>query len=125
MFGYGLSTSLNYSQQQKLSPQILQSINILSLPVEDIIDRIFEEVEKNPALEIVNDRYYASAKDSDSHQAFLENLSYEHRSLQEYLLMQLSEISLSPLQSDIGKMLIPTQILIQRIAKHSTFICCN
>ena len=106
MFGYGLSTSLNYSQQQKLSPQILQSINILSLPVEDLRDRIFEEVEKNPALEIVNDRYYASAKDSDSHQAFLENLSYEHRSLQEYLLMQLSEISLSPLQSDIGKMLI-------------------
>ena len=51
MAGLGLSTSLRLSQQQKLSPQMLQSINILSLPVEELRERIFEEVEKNPALE--------------------------------------------------------------------------
>ena len=106
MVGYGFSTSLNLSQQQKLSPQMLQSINILALPVEELRERIFEEVEKNPALEIVNDRYYASAKDSDTHQAFLESISTEEKSLQEYLLLQLSEISLTPLQNDIGKLLI-------------------
>ena len=109
MAGLGLSTSLRLSQQQKLSPQMLQSINILALPVEELRERIFEEVEKNPALEIVNDRYYASASDSDSHQAFLESLSSEKqgiKSLQEHLLQQLSEIKLSKSQIDIGNLLI-------------------
>ena len=47
MSGFSLSTSLRLSQQQKLSPQMLQSINILALPVEELRERIFEEVEKN------------------------------------------------------------------------------
>ena len=88
---------------------MLQSINILALPVEELRERIFEEVEKNPALEIVNDNYFASASDSDSHQAFLESLSTEKqgiKSLQEHLLLQLSEESLSQTQSDIGEFLI-------------------
>ncbi|MEE1302390.1 MAG: SDR family oxidoreductase, partial [Bacteroidales bacterium] len=46
MSGFSLSTSLRLSQQQKLSPQMLQSINILALPVEELRERIFEEVEK-------------------------------------------------------------------------------
>ena len=109
MAGLSLSPSLRLSQQQKLSPQMLQSINILALPVEELRERIFEEVEKNPALEIVNDNYFASASDSDSHQAFLESLSTEKqgiKSLQEHLLLQLSEESLSQTQSDIGEFLI-------------------
>lgn len=109
MAGLSLSPSLRLSQQQKLSPQMLQSINILALPVEELRERIFEEVEKNPALEIVNDNYFASASDSDSHQAFLESLSTEKqgiKSLQEHLLLQLSEESLSQTQSDIGELLI-------------------
>ena len=109
MSGFSLSTSLRLSQQQKLSPQMLQSINILALPVEELRERIFEEVEKNPALEIVNDKYFASASDTDSHQAFLESLSTEKqgiKSLQEHLLQQLSEIKLSKNQIDIGNLLI-------------------
>ena len=109
MAGLSLSPSLRLSQQQKLSPQMLQSINILALPVEELRERIFEEVEKNPALEIVNDNYFASASDSDSHQAFLESLSTEKqgiKSLQEHLLLQLSEESLTQTQSDIGELLI-------------------
>ena len=109
MAGLSLSPSLRLSQQQKLSPQMLQSINILALPVEELRERIFEEVEKNPALEIVNDNYFASASDSDSHQAFLESLSTEKqgiKSLQEHLLLQLSEESLTQTQSDIGEFLI-------------------
>lgn len=109
MAGLSLSPSLRLSQQQKLSPQMLQSINILALPVEELRERIFEEVEKNPALEIVNDNYFASASDSDSHQAFLESLSTEKqgiKSLQEHLLLQLSEETLTQTQSDIGEFLI-------------------
>ena len=109
MAGLSLSPSLRLSQQQKLSPQMLQSINILALPVEELRERIFEEVEKNPALEIVNDNYFASASDSDSHQAFLESLSTEKqgiKSLQEHLLLQLSEESLTQTQNDIGELLI-------------------
>ena len=106
MAGLSLSPSLRISQQQKLSPQMLQSINILALPIEELRERIFEEVEKNPALEIVNDHYFASATDSDSHQAFLESISTEHLSLQEHLLYQLSEETISPLQKKIGEFLI-------------------
>ena len=117
MAGLGLSTSLRLSQQQKLSPQMLQSINILSLPVEELRERIFEEVEKNPALEVVSDRYYASATDTDSHQAFLESISSEKngKTLQEHLLEQLSETALSKTQNDIGK------LLIQSLDSHGFF----
>ena len=115
MSGLSLSPSLRQSQQQKLSPQMLQSINILSLPVEELRERIFEEVEKNPALEIINDRYYASASDTDSHQAFLESISSEKKSLQEHLLLQLSEVSLTKTQNDIGK------LLIQSLDSHGFF----
>ncbi len=44
-------------QQQKLSltPQLVQSIKLMGLPFAELRDRILEEVEKNPALEVVSD----------------------------------------------------------------------
>jgi len=39
-------------QQLKMSPQMYQSLEILALPVMDLRERIQEEMEKNPALEM-------------------------------------------------------------------------
>ncbi len=47
------------SQQQRLnlSPQLVQSIKLMALPYAELRERIIEEVERNPALEIVNDPF--------------------------------------------------------------------
>ena len=39
----------------KMSPQLLQSINLLALPLQNLKLKIKEEVEKNPALDYVNE----------------------------------------------------------------------
>lgn len=95
MSGFSMSTSMRMSQQQKLSPQMIQSINILALPVDELRERIEEEVDKNPALEIIKDATYVSGMDGDSHQAFLENAPNPGQTLQEHLLSQLAEVKLS------------------------------
>ncbi len=43
-------------QEQRLSPQLIQGIKILTLPLQDLKTRIEEELEINPALELVEDR---------------------------------------------------------------------
>ena len=50
-----LSFTQQLSQQQKLSQQTIQAINLLSVPTLELSEKIYEEVEKNPALEIVKD----------------------------------------------------------------------
>ena len=49
--------SQNIQQQQRLSmtPKMLQALNILSLPAEDLRTCIYEEVQKNPVLEITKE----------------------------------------------------------------------
>ncbi|NLK45985.1 MAG: RNA polymerase factor sigma-54 [Treponema sp.] len=102
----------------KLSPQMVQSINLLTMPVFELRERILEEAEKNPALEIVSDSaldatsanypsstefytakdtsdYYKSKDASTSFLQFLENQPAKEETLQEHLLAQLSEIKLS------------------------------
>ena len=103
----------------KLSPQMIQSINLLTLPVFELRERILDEAEKNPALEIVSDSgldvsddVYSEnsdsgsiVKDSDkikskdastSFLQFLENQPAKEETLQEHLLAQLLEIDLPP-----------------------------
>ncbi|MDY7029130.1 MAG: RNA polymerase sigma-54 factor, partial [Spirochaetota bacterium] len=45
-------------QQQKLkmSPQLYQSIQLMAMPLQDLKLKIQEELEKNPALEVVNEK---------------------------------------------------------------------
>ena len=43
-------------QKMKLSPQMYQSIQMMALPIQELKFRIQEEIEKNPALEIIEDR---------------------------------------------------------------------
>ena len=69
-----LSFTQQLSQQQKLSQQTIQAINLLSIPTIELSEKIYEEVEKNPALEIVKDasignvivKVNSSKKDSSS-----------------------------------------------------------
>ena len=43
-------------QRLKLSPQMLQGIQILAMPLQDLHARIQEEIEANPALEIIDEK---------------------------------------------------------------------
>ena len=118
-----LNFTQHLSQQQKLSQQTIQAINLLSIPTIELSEKIYEEVEKNPALEIVKDasignvivKVNSSKKDSSSvshstdsdvFQSFLESSPSREETLQENLLMQLSVSSLSEDEKSIAKIII-------------------
>ena len=114
------------SQQQKLSYQMIQSISLLNLPSVELCEAIYNEVEKNPALEIEKDVSFENAEvklkstnnellsknanssdsRSDNFQAFLENTLYQEETLQEYLLQQLSFSNLSDDEKEIAAKII-------------------
>jgi RNA polymerase sigma-54 factor len=116
-------------QEQKLhmSPQLLQSIQLMALPLQDLKARIEEELEKNPALEVIedpktisydeapsgqreNDEYFEDYSDSgfsptgyddeagDAKRKFMEGALARPESLQDHLLWQLS---LQPISEDL------------------------
>ena len=106
-------------QQQKLkmSPQLYQSIQLMAMPLQDLKLKIQEELEKNPALEVVNEKtdmsideirssgsedidYFENSSDpgytagydqegADSKQKFIEGALSRPESLQEHLMWQL------------------------------------
>ena len=43
-------------QQFKMSSQMIQSIELMALPIVDLREKIEEEIERNPALEVLEDR---------------------------------------------------------------------
>ncbi|MDT4761869.1 RNA polymerase factor sigma-54 [Sphaerochaeta sp. PS] len=51
-----LSLSLSQKQQLKLSPQLLQSFELMALPLAELQQKIKAEIESNPALEIPSGR---------------------------------------------------------------------
>ena len=57
---------LNQSQTLKLSPQLFQSIQLMALPLADLQQKIREEVEKNPALEVAREKGEVSLADMES-----------------------------------------------------------
>ena len=88
---------------------MIQSINLLTLPVFELRERILDEAEKNPALEIVSDSGLEASDDmytnsaetksgdaSSSFLQFLENQPAKEETLQEHLLAQLLETDLPP-----------------------------
>lgn len=103
------------SQNLFMSTQLLQAIELLSLTSDELESRIFEEIEKNPALELAptksqntklqvdgvknaqnffDDNTWQSEKTgqsykSDAFSVFLENQMDESETLQDYLLLQL------------------------------------
>jgi RNA polymerase sigma-54 factor len=113
-------TGLSQEQRlsQRMSPQLIQSVKLMELPVADLRDRIAEELEKNPALEVIEDKallsldtmykprreeddYFEATSDSgyvrggrgeaasDERRQFIEGVLSRTETLQDYLLWQL------------------------------------
>jgi RNA polymerase sigma-54 factor len=112
----------------RMSPQLLQSINLMALPILDLRTRIQEEIEKNPALELVEDpadelpleerprknadilEYFENSSDpgynrggydeeaGDAKRRFMEGALARPESLQDHLIWQLS---LQPIPDDL------------------------
>jgi RNA polymerase sigma-54 factor len=104
-------------QRLKMSPQVYLSIKLMELPVVDLREQIEEEVERNPALEVLEDRttvsldeavkppreeddYFELSSDpgftrrggdeaSDEQRRFIEGALARPETLQEHLLWQL------------------------------------
>jgi RNA polymerase sigma-54 factor len=101
-----------------MSPQLIQSVKLMELPVADLRGRIEEELERNPALEVLEDKalvsldtmykprreeydYFEATSDSgyvrsgrgeaasDEWRQFVEGVLTRNETLQEHLLWQL------------------------------------
>jgi RNA polymerase sigma-54 factor len=104
-------------QRFRMSPQLFQSIELMMLPVVDLREKIDEELERNPALEVLEDNsvvsldaayspkkeedeYFETTSDSgfigrpsseaaDEHHKFIEGVLARSETLQEHLLWNL------------------------------------
>jgi RNA polymerase sigma-54 factor len=77
--------TLTQQQRLNLSPQLVQSIKLMAMPFADLRDRILEEVEKNPALEIVSDPFDGADPDHDGGKLPTEwKLSSDGRSVDDW-----------------------------------------
>jgi RNA polymerase sigma-54 factor len=122
-------------QRLRLSPQQIQAISLMELPILDLRTKIAEELERNPALEVLEDRtvlsldaayenpqkeeydYFESSSDSgfvkkggdeetQERYKFLEGALSRTETLQEHLLWQ---FALEPVEEElrpIGELLI-------------------
>ncbi len=118
----------------KMSPQLLQSISLLALPLQNLKLKIKEEVEKNPALDYVNESPsesfdeivekkheefdpFENSSDSgytykkfqgneNSKRQFMEGTISRGESLQEHLISQLHLQPLTEKELEIGELLI-------------------
>jgi RNA polymerase sigma-54 factor len=126
--------ALVQEQRFRLSPQIYQSIKLMELPVMDLREKIQEELEKNPALEMLEepatvslDESYEPRKDDDDYftlgsdssfarrdgeevseekRRFLEGAIARPETLQEHLLWQLALETADGDVRRIGELLI-------------------
>lgn len=126
---------LAQEQRLKMTPQMFQSIQLMALPLQELTFRIHEELEMNPALELIEDKslvsiddysneeaenfdnYFGNSSDpgyssqerrdaSDRKQKFIEGALSRPESLQEHLMSQLLVQSVSREQFEIGELLI-------------------
>jgi RNA polymerase sigma-54 factor len=136
-----MQTSFVQKQQMgvKMSPQIYQSLKLMELPLVDLREVIEEELEKNPALEVLEDKstvslddaepqqkeveeYFETSSDSgfshngqagaaasDEHLKFMEGVLTRPETLQQHLLWQLQ---LEPIDNELR---IIANILIQNL----------
>jgi len=123
-------------QRQKLSPQMIQSIKLMAMPLHELKEQIQEEIEANPALEIVSDASTVSldtlpegdsketedaapfenssdsgfsshsGSDDDSKRMFIEGAIARAETLQEHLLWQLRLQRISESMRTTGEALI-------------------
>ena len=126
--------ALVQEQRLKMNPQLYQSIQLMALPIQELKIKIQEELERNPALEVLEDRsqisldeasappkeeydFFENSSDpgyigkqnpgiSDSKQKFIEGALSRPESLQEHLLWQLRLQPISEKAFEIGEKLI-------------------
>ncbi len=128
----------NLVQQQRLtlSPRLVQSIKLMAMPLADLRERIYEEVEQNPALEILEDPVLAPMKEnsapvkedgrfdstewfenssdsgyggdeaSDEHRDFIEGVLQRPETLQQHLLEQLALLKIPAPVFTLAELLI-------------------
>jgi RNA polymerase sigma-54 factor len=71
---------MSQEQRLRMNPQMYQSIQLMALPLQDLKTRIQEELEKNPALEIIDDKSAGSLEDfpdrqSDTEEDYFDDIS--------------------------------------------------
>ncbi len=123
-------------QRQKLSPQMIQSIKLMALPLQELKEQIQVEIESNPALEVISDPSTVSLEslpeggtkeqdsadlfenasdpgfasrsgsDDDSKRMFIEGAIARPETLQEHLLWQLRLQKLDQHRRELGERLI-------------------
>ena len=127
--------SLVQGQKLNMNPQLFQSLKMMELPILDLREKIVEELEKNPALEVLEDpstvsldaatkpqkeesELFESSSDSgfissgagaDERQRFIEGVLTHVETLQEHLLWQLY---IEPVNEDIRRI---CELLIQNL----------
>jgi RNA polymerase sigma-54 factor len=127
---------LKQVQKLKMTPQLYQAVRLMALPLQDLKTTIEEELEKNPALQVEEDRstvsldalparehadgegdWFDHSSDtgysradaeaaSDARRQFIEGALSQPESLQDHLL---SQLALQPISEDwlrIGELLI-------------------
>ena len=121
-------------QKLKMNPQLYQSIQLMALPIQELKFKIQEELEKNPALEILEERsdlslddigkrqseevdYFENSSDpgytrtfddeaSDAKRKFMEGSLSRPETLQDHLLWQLRLQPIPEPWFEIGELLI-------------------
>jgi len=126
--------SLVQQQNLKMNPQMLQSIKLMELPIAELRERIQQELEHNPALEIIEDKSTVpldvtkthrsekyelfettsdpgrrGAQASEEHQRFIEGVLTRPETLQEHFLRQLQ---LEPVDDELR---IIAETLVQNL----------
>ena len=114
---------LRQEQRQKMSLQLIQSINLLPLTVTELKQKIEEELERNPALEAAEDRSLvsfdeldarsghrirstASFDDEDTQRRFLEGVLSRGEGLHDHLAWQLRLHPLNESEMEAGERII-------------------
>jgi RNA polymerase sigma-54 factor len=126
---------LRQEQQLRMTPQLYQAIRIMALPLAELRVTIEQELERNPALEVVEDssvlslneadrrqgeeaEYFEDTSDSgyirehsgedreDSKRRFIEGVVSRPETLHDHLLWQLRLQRLSPEEFQAGELLI-------------------
>ncbi len=126
---------LRQEQRLRMTPQLYQAIRMMAMPIQDLRQTIREELEKNPALEIVEDKtivslddirnqnrddpqdYFDDSSDTgysnsrrntgeDKKRKFMEGVLSRPESLHEHLIWQLRLQRLSDDEYKIGELII-------------------
>ena len=124
---------LRQEQRLKMTPQLYQAIRIMAMPVQELQATIQEELERNPALEVMEDNsttsldtepavgaeesVFAESSDpgylngshgaeADAKRQFIEGALTRPETLQEHLLWQLRLQPLAEPEFALGEMLI-------------------